>query len=198
MNTFFNQLNQNKEFLEVSFIEEYKNEQKKHKPLDPMILNSKLMNLITTLQVERLGKKGKFFFDDTKENPKELTENILIKSKLTNMNLKKNEEKLQESYEIIRESFIKKNKTMMPVSNNSLNPKKVRKSVILTNEIFKEGKINSKNIINISKNNQNDDSSFEMIENKKNTVKKNENRRFSVMDNHLVLERNIKKYKLKL
>ena len=86
----------------------------------------------------------------------------------------------------------------MPVSNNSLNPKKVRKSVILTNEIFKEGKINSKNIINISKNNQNNDSSFEMIENKKNTVKKNENRRFSVMDNHLVLERNIKKYKLKL
>ena len=156
------------------------------------------MNLITILPVERLGKKGKFFFDDTNENPKELTENILIKSKITNMTLKKKEEKLKESYENIRESMIRKNKTMMPVSNNILSPKKVRKSVILTNPILNEGINNRKNNNNLSKNNQNKDSSFEMIDNKKNTVKKNENRRFSVMDNHLILERHIKKYKLNL
>jgi hypothetical protein len=198
MKDLFNELNQKKEFLEVSFNDEYKNEQKKHKPLNPMILNSKLMNLITILPVERLGKKGKFFFDDTNENPKELTENILIKSKNTNMTLKKKEEKLKESYENIRESMIRKNKTMMPVSNNILSPKKVRKSVILTNPILNEGINNRKNNNNLSKNNQNKDSSFEMIDNKKNTVKKNENRRFSVMDNHLILERHIKKYKLNL
>ena len=31
-----------KEFLEVSFHDEYKNQQKKHKSLDPMKLNQKL------------------------------------------------------------------------------------------------------------------------------------------------------------
>ena len=114
------------------------------------------------------------------------------------MTLKKKEEKLKESYENIRESMIRKNKTMMPVSNNILSPKKVRKSVILTNPILNEGINNRKNNNNLSKNNQNKDSSFEMIDNKKNTVKKNENRRFSIMDNHLILERHIKKYKLNL
>ena len=162
-----------------------------------MILNSKLMNLITILPVERLGKKGKFFFDDTKENLKEITENVLIKSKLSNQKIKKKEEKLQESYEIIRELNIRKNKTMMPVYNNLLSPVKGRKSVIIPNTNFNEGIINKKNINNLSKN-QNNDSSFEMINNTKNNVKKNENRRFSVMDNHIILERNIKKYKLKL
>ena len=65
MKKFMDFLYEEKEFLEVSFIEEYKDQQKQHPSLSPMLLNSKLMELITSLPIERLGSKGEFFFDDS-------------------------------------------------------------------------------------------------------------------------------------
>ena len=55
MKKFMDFLYEEKEFLEVSFIEEYKDQQKQHPSLSPMLLNSKLMELITSLPIERLG-----------------------------------------------------------------------------------------------------------------------------------------------
>ena len=51
-----------REFLEVSFEEEFKSQQKKHKSLDPMKLNQKLISLLPNISNDRLGEKGKFFF----------------------------------------------------------------------------------------------------------------------------------------
>ena len=64
MKKFMDFLYEEKEFLEVSFNVEYKDQQKQHPSLSPMVLNSKLMELITSLPIERLGSKGEFFFDD--------------------------------------------------------------------------------------------------------------------------------------
>ena len=81
-------LNKDKEVLEISFQEEYKKEQKKYPSLNPMTLNNELMKLITLLPLERLGEKGKFFFDDSK-SMKKLIAKTLSKSKINNFNILK-------------------------------------------------------------------------------------------------------------
>ncbi len=80
MKKFMDFLYEEKEFLEVSFNEEYKAQQKQHPSLSPMVLSSKLMELITTLPIERLGSKGEFFFDDSIPIKKKI-EGTLTKSK---------------------------------------------------------------------------------------------------------------------
>ncbi len=91
-----------REFLEVSFEEIYKKQQKKHKSLDPMKLNQKLISLLSNISYERLGEKGIFFFDDEKESAKTLAEKTLTKLKRhSELNEKKMEE-VRRSFELFR------------------------------------------------------------------------------------------------
>jgi hypothetical protein len=87
-----------REFLEVSFEEEFKSQQKKHKSLDPMKLNQKLISLLPNISNDRLGEKGKFFFDDEKESVKTVTEKTLTK-------LKRNSEIKEKQIAELRKTF---------------------------------------------------------------------------------------------
>ena len=126
-----------REFLEVSFEEEFKSQQKKHKSLDPMTLNQKLMQLIPILSYDRLGDNGQFFIDDSNESesPKNLTRRTLLKLK-ESKNKSKNKEKIIE----LRKSFdlnLKNNKTILfPfINNNTKKNNKKRNSVELIKSI---------------------------------------------------------------
>ena len=110
-----------REILEVSFEDIYKKQQKKHKSLDPMKLNQKLISLLSNISYERLGEKGIFFFDDEKESAKTLAEKTLTKLKRhSELNEKKMEE-VRRSFELFRQRSNSKNK-----KNNSkfINSKK--------------------------------------------------------------------------
>ena len=189
-----------KEFLEVSFHDEYKNQQKKHKSLDPMTLNQKLMQLIPILSYNRLGDNGQFFIDDRNESesPKNLTRRTLLKLK-ESKNKSKNKEKIIE----LRKSFdlnLKNNKTIIfPFINNNNTKKnnKKRNSVeliksIKTNIIRKNRKLNT-----FSSSTSPNKKYFFSGMNKQNKEKTKIMRRFSLIENNTSLEIAFKRYRLK-
>lgn len=195
MKKFMDFLYEEKEFLEVSFNEEYKAQQKQHPSLSPMVLNSKLMELITTLPIERLGSKGEFFFDDSIPIKKKI-EGTLTKSKKNKMNILKQEKELSDIKQTItvrRNSVIRPSKTMIPsllnLDSNS------DKKIILHN--FNQIKTDRQIPVNSGKENVKKNMYFEdMLQNSGNENKPKISRRLSMINNHSVLEKNKKKFKL--
>ena len=195
MKKFMDFLYEEKEFLEVSFNVEYKDQQKQHPSLSPMVLNSKLMELITTLPIERLGSKGEFFFDDSIPIKKKI-EGTLTKSKKNKMNILKQEKELSDIKQTItvrRNSVIRPSKTMIPsllnLDSNS------DKKIILHN--FNQIKTDRQIPVNSGKENVKKNMYFEdMLQNSGNENKPKSSRRLSMINNHSVLEKNKKKFKL--
>ena len=195
MKKFMDFLYEEKEFLEVSFNEEYKAQQKQHPSLSPMVLSSKLMELITTLPIERLGSKGEFFFDDSIPIKKKI-EGALTKSKKNKMNILKQEKELSDIKQTItvrRNSVIRPSKTMIPsllnLDSNS------DKKIILHN--FNQIKTDRQIPVNSGKENVKKNMYFEdMLQNSGNENKPKSSRRLSMINNHSVLEKNKKKFKL--
>ena len=195
MKKFMDFLYEEKEFLEVSFNVEYKDQQKQHPSLSPMVLSSKLMELITTLPIERLGSKGEFFFDDSIPIKKKI-EGTLTKSKKNKMNILKQEKELSDIKQTItvrRNSVIRPSKTMIPsllnLDSNS------DKKIILHN--FNQIKTDRQIPVNSGKENVKKNMYFEdMLQNSGNENKPKSSRRLSMLNNNSVIEKNKKKFKL--
>lgn len=192
-------LNKDKEVLEISFQEEYKEEQKKYPSLNPMTLNNELMKLITLLPLDRLGEKGKFFFDDSKSMKKVIAK-TLSKSKINNFNILKKGKELSEIKRTInfrRNSIFKSTKTNLPSINNFYPHDKKRLSFNVNSLTYRENnnfQRSNKNKLTVScKINEIKKKMYfeKMIESSK-EFKKKPLRRFSM----LLMEKNKKKFKL--
>ena len=197
MKKFMDFLYEEKEFLEVSFNEEYKAQQKQHPSLSPMVLSSKLMELITTLPIERLGSKGEFFFDDSIPIKKKI-EGTLTKSKKNKMNILKQEKELSDIKQTInvrRNSVIRPSKTIIPSLLNFDSNSNSDKKIIFHN--LNQIKTDKQIPINTVKEYAKKNMYFEnMLQNSGNENKKKISRRLSMLNNNSVIEKNKKKFKL--
>jgi hypothetical protein len=187
-----------KEFLEVSFHDEFKNQQKKHKSLDPMTLNQKLMQLIPIIPYDRLGENGQYFIDDTNESesPKNVTRRTLLKLKQKKNKFKNNEKMIE-----LRKSFdfnVNNNKTIIfPFINTIQKNKKKRNSVELIQSTKMNITRNNRKLNTFSSSISPNKKYFFSGMNKQNKEKTKIMRRFSLIENNTSLEIAFKRYRLK-